>query len=51
MKCKKCNEEINVHVFGQPDDICWACVSDKEKLWDIVKDLIITKFKTALSKN
>lgn len=31
MRCKICNEEINLSVFGAPDDICYGCISDSTK--------------------
>jgi len=31
MKCKKCNKEINLHILGAPEDICYGCLSETEK--------------------
>lgn len=31
MKCKFCEEEINLHIFGAPDDICFGCLTVQEK--------------------
>jgi len=30
-KCKICGEEINLFVFGKPDDICFGCLTNEEK--------------------
>ena len=30
-KCKICEEEINMVVFGSPDDICWGCLNREDK--------------------
>lgn len=31
MKCKECGNEINLNVFGSPDDICWDCLNKSDK--------------------
>lgn len=31
MNCKKCGEDITFYVFGMPDDICYGCLTSKEK--------------------
>ena len=31
MKCKKCGEEINLIIFGMPEDICFGCLSKDEE--------------------
>jgi hypothetical protein len=31
MKCKICNEEINLIIFGAPEDICYGCLSSEQK--------------------
>lgn len=31
MKCKICNDEINLSIFGLPEDICWGCASKEVK--------------------
>lgn len=30
MKCKFCEEEINLQIWGLPDDICWSCSEQNE---------------------
>lgn len=29
--CKKCGEEINLTIFGLPEDICWGCANKEQK--------------------
>ncbi len=36
MKCKYCHEEINLTIYGLPDDICWGC-ADKETRFDALE--------------
>ena len=31
MKCKECGNEINLTVFGIPNDVCWGCLQEPEK--------------------
>ena len=31
MKCKYCGDNINLKVFGLPDDMCWGCTQLSEK--------------------
>ena len=37
MNCKVCDKNINCHVFGAPEDICWGCMNKESK--DEVVDL------------
>ena len=30
-KCKVCGDDINLTIFGMPNDICWGCLQEKEK--------------------
>lgn len=32
MKCEKCGEEINLTIFGTPNDICWGCLNKDQQL-------------------
>lgn len=32
MNCKKCGNPINLHIFGMPDNICFGCYDNKNKL-------------------
>jgi hypothetical protein len=32
MKCKFCNSEINLVIFGMLKDVCWDCANKKEVL-------------------
>lgn len=34
MKCKVCGDEINLTIFGMPEDICWRCLEDKKEVLD-----------------
>lgn len=43
MKCKKCGDEINLTVFGAPNDICWDCLKKSEK--KVALDKNIKKLK------
>ena len=31
MKCKRCGKEINLTIFGMPEDLCWDCLTKIEK--------------------
>ena len=31
MKCKNCGEEINLVIFGCPEDLCWNCIQEIER--------------------
>ncbi len=31
MKCKICGEEINLTIFGCPEDVCWDCLNKEIK--------------------
>lgn len=48
MKCKKCGDEINLTVFGMPDDICWGCLKKSKK--KVVLDKNIKKVKSSKKK-
>ena len=39
MKCKVCNEEINLSIFGMPDDVCWGCFTDDKKMEVVSKNV------------
>jgi hypothetical protein len=45
MKCKVCKEEINLTVFGMPNDICWGCLQDEQK-----KEVIYENVKVKIKK-
>jgi len=30
MKCKRCGNEINLQIFGMPDDLCYGCLTIEE---------------------
>ena len=38
-KCKKCGKEINLVIFGMPEDLCWGCASKKEQIEVIEKNI------------
>lgn len=42
-KCKKCGEEINLVIFGMPDDICYSCLTGEEKDDVVEKNIELTK--------
>lgn len=48
MKCKKCKDEINLTVFGMPNDICWDCLKKSEK--NVVLDKNVKKVKSDKKK-
>ena len=37
--CKKCGEPINLIVFGVTDDICYGCLTSKDKK-DVINENI-----------
>ena len=39
MKCKVCKEDINLTIFGLPNDICWGCSQNEEKQETLNKSL------------
>jgi hypothetical protein len=43
-KCKYCKEEINLRVFGSPDDVCYGCLS-KPEIDKVLNDNIKLKDK------
>lgn len=45
MKCKICQQEINMHIFGMPDDLCWGCANDQTKDQVVENQLDILKSK------
>jgi len=48
MKCKICNEEINLSVFGMPNNICYGCFTEPEKKEVLNKNLKEVKIKKKL---
>lgn len=55
MKCKICGKEINLEIFGMPEDVCWGCYNDdlKAKLLDENLKAILynTSKDTQIKKN
>ena len=47
MKCKYCKEEINLTIFGMPEDTCWGCLVEKKKE-KIVDKNVVEKKKTKI---
>ena len=50
MKCKKCGEEINLVIFGMPEDVCYGCAIDKKKDEVVEKNFELAKKKYKVGK-
>jgi hypothetical protein len=51
MKCKKCGEEINLVIFGMPEDICYGCGTGEEKEEVAERNLKLAKKKYNIEEN
>lgn len=47
MKCKVCSDEINLTIFGMPDDICLGCAQKDQKEEVLISNINIKKDSVA----